>query len=88
MKFDAFEGREDLRHGFFAYFAKMRRRFAPAIENEDPVVATNALLVTIDRACSLLRRQMDALGEEFSEQGGFTEHMTRQARRRAERGEA
>lgn len=77
LKFDAFEGREDLRHGFFAHLAQMRRRFAPAIENENPLVAANALLVTIDRACSLLRRQMDALGEEFREQGGFTEHLTK-----------
>ena len=77
LKFDVFEGREDLRHGFFVHLAEMRRRFAPAIENEDPVIAANALLVTIDRACSLLRRQMDALGEEFREQGGFTEHLTK-----------
>ncbi len=77
LKFDVFEGRDDLRHGFFVHLAEMRRRFAPTIENENPVTAANALLVTIDRACSLLRRQMDALGEEFREQGGFTEHLTK-----------
>lgn len=32
--------------------------------------------MTIDRACSLLTRQIEAAGEEFREQGGFTERMT------------
>lgn len=77
LKFDAFEEREDLRHGFFAHLAQMRKRFAPAIENDDPAIAANALIVTIDRACSLLRRQMNALGEDFREHGGFTEHLTK-----------
>ena len=40
-------------------------------------MAANALLVTIDRASSLLRRQMDRLGEAFRAQGGFTEHLTK-----------
>ena len=77
LEFDIFEAHDDLRHNFAAHLLEMRRRFAPAIENEDPVVAANALLVTIDRACSLLRRQMDRLGEAFREQGGFTEHLTK-----------
>ena len=77
IEYDAFEGRSDLRHGFFAHLTEMRQRFAPALEHEDPVVAANAILVTIDRACSLLRRQMDRLGEEFRQQGGFTEHLTK-----------
>lgn len=77
LEFDVFEAHDDLRHNFAAHLMEMRRHFASAIENEDPVVAANALLVTIDRACSLLRRQMDRLGEEFREQGGFTEHLTK-----------
>ena len=77
LEFDLFEDRTDLRHNFGAHLLAMRARFAPAIENENPVIAANALLVTIDRACSLLRRQMDKLGEVFREQGGFTEHLTK-----------
>ncbi len=85
LKFDRFEVHDDLRHHFGAHLLAMRKRFAPALENEDPFVAANALLVTIDRACSLLRRQMDRLGEEFRERGGFTEHLTKvRLERRAE----
>ena len=77
LTFDMFNVHEDLRHAFFKHLTAMRSRFAPIIENEDPVIAANALIVTIDRACSLLRRQMDMLGEEFRAQGGFTEHLTK-----------
>ena len=56
LEFDIFEARDDLRHNFAAHLMEMRKRFAPAIESENPVIAANALLVTIDRACSLLRR--------------------------------
>ena len=77
IEFDDFTAYDDLRHNFGAHLMSMRKRFAPALENEDPVVAANALLVIIDRACALLRRQMDRLGETFREQGGFTEHLTK-----------
>ena len=77
IAFDGFEASGDQRHNFAAHLMSMRKRFAPALENEDPVVAANALLVTIDRASSLLRRQMDRLGEAFRTQGGFTEHLTK-----------
>jgi four helix bundle suffix protein len=55
----------------------MRKRFASALENEDPIIAANAILVTIDRACALLHRQIEKIGEDFREQGGFTEHLTK-----------
>ena len=77
IQFDVFEAQDDLRHNFAAHLMEMRKRFAPALEHEDPVVAANALLVTIDRTCALLRRQMETLGEDFRERGGFTEHLTK-----------
>ena len=55
------------------------------MENDDPVVAANAILVTIDRACALLRRQMDALGEDYRERGGFTEHLSKVRMERREK---
>ena len=55
---------------------KRMKRFAAALENEDPIVAANAILVTIDRACALLHRQIEKIGEDFREEGGFTEHLT------------
>jgi four helix bundle suffix protein len=77
MAFDDFESTGDLRHEYGKHLLAMRERFAPALENEDPIVAANAILVTIDRACALLHRQIEKIGEDFREQGGFTEHLTK-----------
>ena len=77
MAFDDFESTGDLRHEYGKHLLAMRARFAPALENEDPIVAANAILVTIDRACALLHRQIEKIGEDFREQGGFTEHLTK-----------
>ena len=55
----------------------MRRRFAPWLEAEDPIVAANSALVIINRASSLLHKQMLAIGETFVEEGGFTERLSK-----------
>jgi len=67
---------ENARHDYAEYLMGMRQRFAPWLEAEDPVLAANASLVTIDRACSLLTRQIAATGEEFRKAGGFTERLS------------
>lgn len=77
LVFDDFKSEADLRHEYAKHLLAMRARFAPALENEDPITAANAILVTIDRACALLHRQIEKIGETFREQGGFTEHLTK-----------
>ena len=77
LKYDVFEQADDLRHNFYAHLQEMRQRFAPAIENKNAVVAANAIIVTIDRASALLRRQIEKVGEDFREQGGFSEHLSK-----------
>ena len=78
LRLDLYEGDlgENARHDYAEYIMEMRRRFAPWLEAEDPLLAAKALLAAIDRACALLSRQIAATGEEFREQGGFTERMT------------
>ena len=77
LKLDAFSAEGDLRHLHGEYILEMRRRFAPWLEAKDPVVAANSALVIINRASSLLHRQMLAIGETFVEEGGFTERLSR-----------
>ena len=55
----------------------MRKRFASWLEAEDPIVAANSLLIVINRAASLLHKQMLAIGEAFTEEGGFTERLSK-----------
>ena len=65
------------RHDYGEYILEMRSRFAPFLEAEDPIVAANSLLAVIDRTCALLHRQMGAIGDAFTEEGGFTERLSK-----------
>lgn len=76
LELDTFDKTEDVDHEYGEYTLRMRRRCAEWLENEDPLVAANALLVVIRRACSLLTGQMQRTAEDFTEQGGFTERMS------------
>ena len=64
-------------HDYGEYIIAMRRRFAPFLESEDPIVAANSILLVINRAASLLHRQMLSIGDAFTEEGGFTERLSR-----------
>ena len=79
LRFDPFVPADgaDVRHAFGEHFLRMRARFAPILEPEDPVAAANGILLAIDRASGLIRRQMDRNAEDFRENGGFTERMSR-----------
>ena len=75
MPFDRFTSCEDVRHAYAHHLLAMRARFASELENEDPIHAANAILLTIDRAGALLHRQIQKTGEEFRAVGGFKERM-------------
>ena len=77
LKLDAFSAEGDQRHLHGEYILAMRRRFAPWLEAEDPIVAANSALVIINRASALLHKQMLAIGETFVEEGGFTERLSK-----------
>ena len=77
LRLEAFEAEDDVRHLHGEYILEMRRRFAPWLEAEDPIVAANSALVIINRASSLLHKQMLAIGETFVEEGGFTERLSK-----------
>ena len=78
LSFDPFDpSRGDVRHAFGEHLLQMRARFAPILEPEDPVAAANGILLCIDRASVLLRRQMEKTAVAFSERGGFTERMSK-----------
>lgn len=55
---DRFEGTADQRHRFGKYLLEMRQRFAGWLENEDALVAANALLIMIDETTALIRRML------------------------------
>ena len=55
LVFDDFDAKEDLRHEYGKHILAMRKRFAAALENEDPIIAANAVLQNILRKCALRR---------------------------------
>ena len=65
-------------HNFSRTVARNRAKFAKWLESEDPVVVANALVRLCDRADFLIRKQLEAQGERFLEDGGFRERLTRQ----------
>ncbi len=77
LDLDGFSLTDDVLHDFSVYILRMRARFAPWLENEDPVVAANAVIVAIERAKALLAGQIGRTMEDFAAEGGFRERMTR-----------
>ena len=76
LSLDLFEATDDLDHAYGEYTLAMRQRCAKWLENEDPIIAANAILVVIRRACALLTRQMQRTSDDFTQEGGFTERMS------------
>lgn len=64
-------------HHFSKLVAENRERFSRWLNPQDPFTMANALISLCDRADWLLRKQIDALGSRFSQEGGFKEKMTR-----------
>ena len=77
LPLDELTATADVPHAFSVHLIAMRKRFAPYLENEDLAAAANAILVVIQRAESLLFKQIEKLGGTFLDEGGFKERMTR-----------
>ena len=77
LELDIFEHTDDLDHDYGIYTLNMRKRCSKWLENEDPIIAANALLISIRKACSLITGQMHRIANDFIENGGFTEKMSK-----------
>ena len=77
LELDIFEHTDDLDHDYGLYTLNMRKRCSKWLENENPIIAANALLISIRKACSLITGQMYRIANDFIENGGFTEKMSK-----------
>lgn len=77
LRLDPFVETEDVVHRHSAYILAMRERYAPWLEDEDPLKAANALLVVIHMAMGMLRKQMEMLVDEIANAGGVSEALTK-----------
>ncbi len=86
VQLDAFEYTDDLLHDYWRYLFREKAKFDHWLENKDPVVVVNALIILVQRAVSMLGKQLQAQEKIFLEEGGVRERMT-QARVVARDGE-
>lgn len=77
LELDSFDKRDNQDHEFGKYILAMRKRCANWLENQDPMIAANSILVTIRRTTALLVGQMNRTGDQFKSEGGFRERMSR-----------
>ena len=76
IRLDKAEYGASLLHDVAAHVERQRAKFAPWTENDDLMVCANALVVLCCRIIKMLRNQMGARLDEFSQQGGFSENLT------------
>ena len=58
---DDFNDTEDVPHRHGLFILEMRKRFSPWLENESPLIAAQAILITIRRAVGMLTNQIKGL---------------------------
>jgi four helix bundle suffix protein len=68
--------RDDMVHESAKHALRQRMKYARWLDDEDPIVVANAMLIIIGRALSMMRNQIEAQGRAFEESGGFAERLT------------
>ncbi len=69
---------EDLMHDVSLHILNQKAKFQFYIENENPFVCANAMLILCGRLMRMLDHQMKKRLEKFRTEGGFTEAMTQE----------
>lgn len=76
MRLDSPQYSNSYLHDAARHILAQKSKFDPWLLSEDPVIATNALLVLCLRENRLLQSQIHSQLECFRQTGGFTENMT------------
>jgi len=66
---------DDMVHESAKHALQQRRKYARWLDDDDPVVVANAMLILIGRAMNMLKSQIEAQGRAFEETGGFRERL-------------
>ncbi len=72
---DEFEYTEDLLHDYWTFLLKQKKKFDRWLEEQDDIVAANALIILIQRTTGLIGRQLTRLEADFLQHGGVKEKM-------------
>jgi len=67
---------DDMVHESAKHALNQRRKYARWLDDNDPAVVANAMLIMIGRALNMLKSRKAAQGKAFEENDGFAERLT------------
>ena len=76
VKLDRVEYGDDVVHEACIHVLAQKKKFAQWLDSEDDKIVANVLLIMIERAITMLNRQLESLGRTFREEGGFREKLS------------
>lgn len=85
MRLDTPQYSNSYLHDAARHILAQKAKFASWLENDNPEIVANALLVLCLRENRMLQSQIESQLDSFRETGGFTENMTAEYRCRASR---
>jgi four helix bundle suffix protein len=80
---------KDIVHDASRHVLRQKQRFATWLDAADPDIVANAQLILIARVINMLNHQLQAQGEQFRNEGGFREQLSKarlEARVEADKG--
>ncbi len=70
-----YKNNSDTLHEYWKYYHRVKPMFDPWLQNKDPVIVANSMLILIQRTMAMLASQIRNQGDTFLENGGFREKM-------------
>lgn len=75
ISLDAAPFTDDMVHQSARHALDQRMKYARWLDSDDDLIVANAMLIIIGRALNMLKSQIEAQGEAFTETGGFSERL-------------
>lgn len=69
---------DDLLHDVNEHIKAQRKKFAPFLENDDPIICANALLFLCYRIKAMTKAMLIKQFNDFKKKGGFHENLTKE----------
>lgn len=75
VRLPQFTHTDDTMHDYWVFFHQARAYYATWLDSDSPITVASAMLVLILRCMAMLDKQLDRLGADFIQEGGFKERM-------------
>jgi four helix bundle suffix protein len=75
LRLPEYQNNDDTLHEYWKYYHQVKPIFDPWLQNKEPTVVANAMLILIQRTMAMLASQIRKQSAVFLEKGGFREKM-------------